>query len=512
MTKRSVPVARVKLDITRRSFLKGGLATGGLALMSPSASLGTAGAMLSAPDPWYLEGDIETTYNVCDICPWRCGVVVHSVNGVVRKIDGNPADPKSRGMLCARGQGGPSFMYDPDRLQSPMIRTGDRGSGKFKEVSWEEALDYVAAALLQVKDQYGEESLAVFGHTSGDHWFADHFAQAWGTPNAAKPSSSLCLSPRDEAATLTYGSAVGGHEPVDWESIQAMTLIGSHIGEDARNTVMQDFANARANGAKVIVVDPRFSSVAAKADYWLPIKPGTDTALMLAWMNVLISESLYDAAYVEEWTQGFEQLAAHVAEFTPDWAAGITDLPAAQIREAAQVMGSNLPRAVVVPGRHTTWYGNDAQRMRSTYLVNTLLGAYGREGGMYFNKSAYLDDYPLPPWTITGSSGGCSAEPGAEESSELPLGPTGKARADGARETFMRGPTAMQELIDPMITGDPYPIKALMVYGVNLLNSVPNPQRTIEALQALDFVVAIDVLPQEHIAWADVVLPEACLC
>ncbi|MDX2343859.1 MAG: molybdopterin-dependent oxidoreductase [Acidimicrobiia bacterium] len=501
-------MARIKLDISRRSFLKGGLATGGLALMSPTTSVDSAVGMLSADDPWYREGDIKTTYNVCDICPWRCGVVVRTVNGVVRKIDGNPADPKSRGMLCARGQGGVSFMYDPDRLQSPMIRTGERGSGQFKEVTWEEALDYVAAALLQVKEEHGEESLAVFGHTSGDHWFADHFAQAWGTPNAAKPSSSLCLSPRDEAATLTYGSAVGGHEPVDWDTIQAFTLIGSHIGEDARNTLMQDFANAQARGAKVIVVDPRFSSVAAKADYWLPIKPGTDTALMLAWMNVLITESLYDAAYVEEWTQGFEELAAHVAEFTPDWAAGITDLPAAQIRETALVMAENMPAAAIVPGRHTTWYGNDSQRMRSTYRVNALLGAYGREGGMYFNKSVYLDHYPLPPYTITGSSGGCSAEPG-EVSTELALGPTGKARADGVQETFMRGATAMQELIDPMISGDPYPIKALMVYGVNLLNSIPNRDRTIEALKALDFVVAIDVLPQEHIAWADVVLPEA---
>ena len=501
-------MARVKLDITRRSFLKGGLASGGLALMAPTNPLGAAAGVFSVEEPWYLEGPIETTYNVCDICPWRCGVVVHTVNGVVRKIDGNPQDPKSRGMLCARGQGGPSFMYDPDRLQAPMIRTGDRGSGQFKEVSWEEALDYTAAALLQVKDKYGEEALAVFGHTSGDHWFADYFAQAWGTPNAAKPSSALCLSPRDEAATLTYGSAVGGHEPVDWDAIEAMTLIGSHIGEDARNTVMQDFANAHARGAKVIVVDPRFSSVAAKADYWLPIKPGTDTALMLAWMNVLISQDLYDKAYVDEWTQGFDELAAHVADFTPDWAAGITDLPAAQIRETAEVMAANLPRAAVIPGRHVTWYGNDAQRMRSTYLVNALLGAYGREGGMYFNKSVYLDDYPLPPWTITGSAGGCSAEPG-EESAELPLGPTGKVRADGVREAFMRGPTALQELIDPMITGEPYPIKGLMAYGCNLLHSVPNPQRTLEALKALDFVVAIDVLPQEHIAWADVVLPVA---
>jgi thiosulfate reductase/polysulfide reductase chain A len=461
------------------------------------------------PDPpWFATGDVVTTYNFCDMCPWRCGIAVQSVDGTVVKIDGNVLDPKSRGKLCARGQAGVSFMNDPDRLRSPMIRTGERGEGKFREVSWEEAFDYTAGKLLAIKDTYGPESLAIFGHTSGDFWFTDYFAQAWGTPNAAKPSSSLCLSPRDEASTLTFGFPVGGHEPMDWDEMECITLIGSHIGEDARNTVMQDFVEARARGAQVIVVDPRFSTAAAKADHWLPIKPGTDTALLLAWVNVLITEELYDAAYLETWATGLDELAAHVAEFTPEWAAPITDLPADRIRTTIRVMAERSPRAVIMPGRHVTWYGNDTQRMRAEYLVNSLLGVYGRHGGMYFNKSPFLDAYPHPPFAVHGSSGGCSAAPG-EESDVLPLGPTGKARADGARETFLRGPTAMQELINPMINDDPYRIAGLIVYGTNLLNSIPMPNRTIEALKKLDFVLAVDVLPQEHVAWADVVFPEA---
>ena len=498
---------RVDLQITRRSFVKATAAAAGAASLMPVA----AAASVAGSDPntpWYREGAIETTYNYCDICPWRCGVVVNTVNGVVRKIDGNPLDPKSRGMLCARGQGGVSFLEDPDRLQAPMMRTGARGEGTFQEVSWEEALDFIASKMLEIKERSGPESMAIFGHTSGEFWFTDLFAQAWGTPNAAKPSSALCLSPRDEAAQLTYGSAVGGHEPVDWDELQCLTLIGSHIGEDTRNTVMQDFATMWSKGGKVIVVDPRFSSVAAKADYWLPIKPGTDTALLLAWINVLITEDRYDADYVAEWTVGFDQLADHVQPFTPEWAAGITDLPADRIRETARVMSEYRPQSVIMPGRHVTWYGNDSQRMRANYLVNALLGAYGRHGGMYFNKTPYLETHPHPPFAVAGSSGGCSA--GAEEvTDELPLGPTGKARADGARDTFWRGATALQELIDPMITGDPYPIEGLIVYGTNLLNSVPNKPRTIEALKALDLVVAIDVLPMEHVAWADVVLPES---
>ncbi|MDJ0961421.1 MAG: molybdopterin-dependent oxidoreductase [Acidimicrobiia bacterium] len=497
-------MALVDLKITRRTFLTTG-ATVGIAGLAPSYAL----AAENGDTPWYRRGRIETTYNYCDMCPWRCGIVVRSVDGVVQKVDGNPLDPKSRGMLCARGQGGVSFLNDPDRLQAPMMRAGERGEGRFEEVTWERALDFIAGKINDIKERSGPEALAIFGHTSGEYWFTDLFAQAWGTPNAAKPSSSLCLSPREEAAQLTYGMAVGGHEPVDWDELRCLTLIGSHIGEDTRNTVMQDFATMWSKGGKVIVVDPRFSSVAAKADYWLPIKPGTDTALLLAWMNVLITEGRYDASYVADWTVGFDELSAHVADLTPEWAASITDLPAEQIRETARVMADNLPQSVIMPGRHVTWYGNDTQRLRATYLINALLGAYGRPGGLYFNKSPFLEEYPHPPYAVAGSSGGCSAEPGEEVSDELPLGPSGKARADGARDTFLRGATALQELIDPMISGDPYRIEGLIVYGTNLLNSVPNKPRTIEALKALDLVVAIDVLPQEHVAWADVVLPES---
>lgn len=502
-------MGKVQLQISRRTFLKSALAgSAGLAVAGGHAIPAVAAPESSVEPPWYYRGEIKTTYSVCDMCPWRCGITVQSVGDRVYKIDGNPADPKSRGMLCARGQGGVSFMYDPDRLRSPMLRTGERGEGKFQEVTWPEALDAMAEKLLAIKEQYGPESVAVFGHTSGEFWFADYFAQAWGTPNAAKPSSSLCTSPREEASNLTLGFPVGGHEPVDWEGLRCLTLIGSHIGEDSRNTVMQDFAKAWGRGAKVIVVDPRFSSVAAKADYWLPIKPGTDTALLLAWINVLIAEKRYDADYIAEWADGFDKLAAHVADLTPEWAAAITELDPELIRTTARVMADSLPQSLIMPGRHVTWYGNDTQRMRAAYTVNALLGAYGREGGFYFNKSPYIEAYPHPPFAVAGSAGGCSAEPGAE-SAELPVGPSGKARADGARTKFLRGATAMQELIEPMITGEPYPIKALIVYGTNLLNTVPDVPRTIEALKNLDLVVAIDVLPMEHVAWADIVLPEA---
>jgi len=391
--------------LSRRRLLQGTLLSLGAfgAARPAGAQAGFPG--LGGRAPWHRQAS-RTTYNYCDMCPWRCGILVQTVGGRVRKIDGNPGDPKSRGKLCARGQAGVSFLYDPDRLKRPQIRVGARGEGKFRDVSWEEALDHSAGKLLAIREQYGPEAVAFLGHTSGDFWFVDYLPQAWGSPNAAKPSTSLCTSPREEAAILTYGRGIGNHEPVDWDEARCIVLIGSHIGEDARNTMMQDLARARARGAALIVVDPRYSSAAMKADTWLPIKPGTDTALLLAWMNVLIADGLVDRPFLEKWSVGFQPLATHVAPLTPEWAAPITDLPAERIRDSARLLGRHRPRSVIVPGRHVTWYGNDTQRMRAVYIIDALLGACGRPGGLYFNRAPYLEEHAHPPYQVTGGAGG----------------------------------------------------------------------------------------------------------
>ncbi len=392
--------------LTRRGLIKGtALTIGALATARPADAVSDWLGGRSGRVPWYRQAQ-RTTYNYCDMCPWRCGIVVKTVNGRVKKIDGNPKDPKSRGKLCARGQAGVSFLYDPDRLKHPMIRTGARGASQFRKTSWDEALDEAARKLGQIRDQYGPEAVAFLGHTSGDSWFVDHFAQAFGSPNAAKPSTSLCTSPREEAALLTIGRSIGNHEPVDWDEARCIVLIGTHIGEDARNTMMQDLARARARGATLIVVDPRYSSAAMKADHWLSIRPGTDTALLLAWMNVLVTEGLVDRDFIERWTVGFPELSAHVAATTPEWAAPHTDLPAELIRTTARALGRDRPRSVIVPGRHVVWYGNDTQRMRAVYIVNALLGAVGRPGGLYFNRAPYLEEVAHPPYQVTGGAGG----------------------------------------------------------------------------------------------------------
>lgn len=394
--------------------------------------------------------------------------------------------------------------YDPDRLKRPLIRVegSQRGEGKYRVTTWEEALDYVAERMMKIKEEYGPEAIAFFGHGTGDSWFVDFLPAAWGSPNAAKPSVAICTAPRETAAQWVFGRPIGGHEPIDWENARYIVLIGHHIGEDTHNTQLQDFALALKRGAKVVVVDPRFSTAAAKAHLWLPIKPGTDTALLLAWIHVLIYEDLYDKEYVAKYTTGFEELKAHVKDFTPEWAEKHTEIPAETIRQVAREMAAHKPQAVLPPTRHTVWYGDDTYRMMALYYVNVLLGNYGRKGGFYIAQSPYLEKYPTPPLPLEPAAGGCSGPAGGNHE------PEGfKPRADKGK--FFARTTAIQELIEPMITGEPYPIKGLIAYGINLFHSIPNVPRTKEALKKLDLYVAIDVLPQEHVMWADVILPEA---
>jgi len=407
-------------------------------------------------------------------------------------------------MLCPRGQGAPTQTYDPDRLKRPLIRVegSERGDGEYREAGWDEALDYITEKMNGIKDAYGTESVAFFGHGSGDKWFASYLPGAWGSPNAAKPSVSLCTGPRETASQYTFGRGISGHEQIDWSETDYIVLIGHHIGEDTHNTQLQDFALALKRGAKLVVADPRFSTAAAKANDWLPVKPGTDTALLLAWMNVLITEELYDAAYAEQYTIGIERLIEHVADYTPEWAAEITDIPAETIRRIAREMAEHAPRAVLPVGRHVVWYGDDTQRMRALYLVNVLLGNYGKPGGYYFCDAPSVDDFPHPDLPLAPASGGCGGTtPDIEVESPF--------RDSVDRGLFYGSATAVQEMIPPMITGEPYPIKGLFSYGVNLFHSIPMVERTKEALRNLDLYVAIDVLPMEHVMWADVILPEA---
>jgi len=427
----------------------------------------------------------------CELCFWKCGVLAHVKNGQVTKITGNPAHPLSRGHLCPRGTGGMGLLYDPDRLKKPMLRrTGKRGEQTFEEVPWADALDVTAEKLLKIQKDCGADKVALFSHGFGGSFFK-HLLYAYGSANVTAPSYGQCRGPREVGFQLTFGSTVGSPEVVDIENSRVLTLIGAHLGENMHNTQVQDFARAIDRGAQVVVVDPRFSTAAGKARYWLPIKPGTDLALLLAWAHVIVNEGLYDRDYVAKYAVGFEELKKHLADKTPEWAFTETTIAPERIVETARFIAGARPASLVHPGRHTTWYGDDTQRSRAIAILNALLGSWGRRGGFFIPTSMPVPKYPVPEY---------AQKPKATQ--DHPNG----VSYPFADEVLSHG--VCDATVPGRLGGPGCPIKGWIVYGTNLVQALPQRQVLMEAIQKLDLLVAIDVLPAEIVGYADVVLPE----
>jgi thiosulfate reductase/polysulfide reductase chain A len=466
--------------ISRRRFLKiAGFGAGAAALAG-----GAAGG-LQAMARRAAAGETRVVPTSCDICFWKCNALAHVRDGRLWKITGNPEDPLSGGRLCPRGTGGIGAHFDPDRLRAPLLRHERRGAEQWVEVTWDEALGHVAERMQKIKAEHGPEAMALFSHGIGGN-FLKHTLKAYGSANIAAPSFAQCRGPRDVGFELTFGEGIGSPERTDIANARCLVLIGSHLGENMHNTQVQEFATAIAAGATIIVADPRFSIAASKARHYLPVKPGTDLALLLAWMNVIVTEGLYDRPYVEQHGFGFDYFRAEIATCTPEWAYPETGIRPELIRETAREMARHRPATLVHPGRHATWYGNDAQRSRAIALLNALLGSWGRKGGFYFPDSMDVPGYPYP----------------AYPHSERPKVDNPARKYPFASETITTG------IRDATLTGEPYPIKGWLVYATNLLQALPGQEETLRAIQNLDLMVVVDTLPSEIAGWADVVLPE----
>ncbi len=424
----------------------------------------------------------------CEVCFWKCsGWVYLDGDGAIQKVIGNEADPHCNGRLCPRGTGGVGMYHDPDRLKTPLIRVEEGGKQTYREASWEEALDLVASRMKELGEQYGPESFALFNHGSSGYFFGN-LLKAFGSGNITAPSYAQCRGPREVGFELTFGTGLGSPEPTDIRDTRCLVLIGSHLGENMHNSQVQEMSDAIDRGATIITVDPRFSTAASKSRYWLPIKPSTDMALLLAWIHVLVYEELYDREYVEKYTFGLDQLKKHVEKMTPEWAYGITTIKPHIIRETAKAMADAAPATIVHPGRHVTWYGDDTQRSRAIAILNALLGSWGRRGGFYFKESISIPDFPHPPfpkpsWSWQDTHDG-----------KYPLAKLSVANA----------------LVDASIPeeGKEHLIRGWIVSGTNLPMTMPQKDQLMKAMQSLDFLVVVDTMPMEITGYADVVLPE----
>ena len=467
--------------LSRRRFLKISAATFGAGAAANQIPPLTRLAHAAAPP-----GEVKTVPTFCEMCFWRCAGVASVRDGKVWKFEGNPIDPQSRGRLCPRGSGAPGAINDPDRLRTPLIRTGERGKEAWKSVTWDEALTHVADRMQKIKGAHGPESIAMLYHGIGVR-FIQHVLKSYGCINMAGASFAQCRGPRDVGFTLTYGQGLGSPEPTDIENTDCLVLIGSHLGENMHNLQVQEFSNAVARKIPIIVVDPRYSVAASKARYWLPIKPGTDLALLLAWMNVLVTEGWYDRTFVAQHGTGFDKFVEEIKSATPEWAAAETGLDPVLIRTTAREFALRRPASLIHPGRRVNWYGDDAQRSRAIALLNALLGNWGRRGGIHMQNGIKVAGYPLPKYPE-------SSKPHADN-------PNGEKYpfADEQITTGIREAT---------LTGQPYPIKGWFVYSTNIIQALPNRAETLKAIENLDLLVVVDTVPSEIAGYADVVLPE----
>ncbi len=470
------------MKTNRRDFLKiSGLGLGGIL-----ASRDIAQTAASTVDELFPGKKRIPTY--CEVCFWKCAAWVKwNKKGELCKIVGNESDPLCKGRLCPRGTAGLGMYSDPDRLKTPLIRSYTRKGQYYREASWPEAIDYIASRTRKIINESGAESLALFSHGSGGKHFT-RFLRALGSGNYTAPSYAQCRGPRDVAFKATYGTPLPSPEPLDIKNTNCLVLIGSHLGENMHNSQVQEMSQLIDRGVDIITVDPRLSTAAAHSTMWLPIKPATDLALLLAWMNVIIEEGLYDRNYIENYCFGFEDLQTHLEDKTPEWAASITNLDPEKIRKAARMMAQAAPSVIVHPGRHVTWYGDDTQRSRAIAILNALLGSYGRKGGIFIPQAAKIPSYPhpaypKPKWDWKQTLNGRYSLAHLSVSNAL----IDASHPDNATDNKIRG---------------------WFIVGTNLIHTVPDIPRTIEALQNQDLVVVVDTMPAEITGYADVVLPE----
>ena len=436
------------------------------------------------------ESSKRVVYSVCNMCTVRCPIEVEVENGAVKHIWGNPHLFGGR-YLCPRGAAGKAFENDTERLQYPMMREGERGSGRWRRVSWEEALDYTADNLKKVIEKYGPESI-VLGDRGGA--FTDMqkaFLKALGSPNYFNHHGSCSNSVHNAH------NAIAGHRrntvSYDWKNCEYAILFGRNILESIGTKEAKDFIDALERGMKFVHVDVRWNYTAAKADKFLMIKPGGDYALVLAIINVLINEKLYDAEFVNRWVLGFDELARYIQPYTPEWAAAEIGVLAKDIYEIARDLAKAKPAVILNQGWMTAWTENDYYIRRGIYMLYGLLGAYESKGGLLFNKNEVDAGFKALKKCVDGI-------PKVE-----------KKRFDGIGTKYkhLSGDYGLAQMLPyAILNEDPYPVKAYINYRFDPLSSFPDPVAFADALKKLDFLVTIDV-NYSHTGWiSDIVLPE----
>jgi len=369
----------------RREFLKlGGISAGVLALgeglTSPlfAEKLEEGGKDFSS-----ITGKERSVIpSACWQCVARDSILCYVEDGRLVKIEGNPLSIRTKGRLCPRGYAGINQVYDPDRVLYPLKRVGKRGEGKWKRISWDEALNELTAKLKALRDK-GEPEKFMFHYgrmkASSSKIIKDYFLAAYGTGTIGD-HTSICESAKWTAQELTWGKHYDNN---DFENTRFILNFGCNLYETHtnHNPLVQRLISARKRGVRLITFDVRLSRTAGRSDEWIPIKPGTDLAVILAMCNVIMQEGLYDTDFIETWTNvSVEQLKEHLKNYTPEWAEAISDVPAFKIKELA-IEYANAKPGCCFGYRGAVMHYNGVECERAMLMLDAICGYIDVKGG-----------------------------------------------------------------------------------------------------------------------------------
>ena len=435
---------------------------------------------------------IESVFSICAMCTVRCPIRVEVEDGVVKWIEGNPHDPGMAGRLCAKGSAAIAMLYDYERPQHPMIREGKRGEGKWKDATWDEALDYVTDKLKAVIKKHGARAIALSDRGGPFRDIHRSFLKAIGSPHYFNHDCT-CARNVQHAALSLFGSGRKTFN-YDFANCKHLVLYGRNVFESLRVKNANNIMDALEKGGKITYIDPRAAGTAMKATRYWAIRPGTDYALNLGIIHTVLRDKLFDAEFVKKWVLGLKELESFVIPYTPEWAARETGISADEIIAFAHEIAEDRPAVIFHPGWMVARYLDSFYAVRTVYILNALMGAFESPGGLFFQKApgdvgkkglnVLMDTIPKPD----------------------------EKRADGCGwkyKHFEAGPGLLHLMYPQIGNKDPYPIKAYIAYRHDPMLALPDPEAQKKAFDKLDLLVAIDANYSET-AWnADVLLPSA---
>ncbi|MCQ2553103.1 MAG: molybdopterin-dependent oxidoreductase [Clostridia bacterium] len=434
----------------------------------------------------------ELVRQYCPMCGPKenCRIYAFLKDGKITRIAGMTEASKNRGARCAEGLAAPEWQYSPDRIKNPLLRVGEKGEGKFKEISWDEAIQITADKLREQKEKYGPETLAILSPGARSYKeISLRFLAVHGSPNHSH--SGICAMQN----AFSYCYTLGEQPKSDFEHADLVIYWGRQPVLSGPSTERgRSIIGAKNRKAKIACVKPSKEQDVAWADIWVPIRPGTDAALALAMLHVITKEDLIDHEFVEKWCYGYDKLAEHVKQYSPEWAENITGVSAQQIIDFARLYATT-PKACIETGNGLEHSASASSTVRSIASLMAITGHLDREGGNLFGPPGGIKPKNIMRFDLY--------------TDEL----VDKLVAPEMPKPFMpfkEGPaSSYARTLDAVLTGKPYKPRTIIALGTQPLVSTRGTARTIEALKAVDFFITVDVMKMAEWDYADLILPTA---